>query len=194
MIFNLINLVNLFNLYPLSVESSLLLSYDNECSDINIYNSNNNIVAFNNEHKLWSIKLNEPIIYNSLSYIKIGDDYDNDVPLCKYCDTIDFNIKYQRDCLIKLVSKNYIYYLNTENGNIVNKFHIIDNVNKNNSLVECYNFLINKWCIRDIIYNGSIYVSIINNELSQYDKCMNGPNVGAKCINNNVSIKLKKAF
>ena len=102
MIFNLINLFNLVNLHPLSVESSLL-SYDNECSDINIYNSNNNIVAFNNEHKLWSIKLNEPIIYNSLSYIKIGD---NDVPLCKYCDTIDFNIKYQRDCLIKLVSKN----------------------------------------------------------------------------------------
>jgi hypothetical protein len=137
----------LFTLLAPSVNEPMLLSTNNECS-IKLYNSNYTIVSVDNKTKIWEKEFNEPI--KGITFIKIGDD-----------DNLDFGRKYIAECLIKIVSKNYIYYLNTANGNIVNKFHIINNVINNNSFVECYNFRINEWCIRDIIYNGSIFVIII---------------------------------
>jgi hypothetical protein len=187
-------ILSLLSLLTLSFDSYLVLSTGDKCSDnINLYSINDNIIAYDNEHKIWEQKLNEPIISDGASYLQIGEgleDVDVD-PLCKYCNYEDFNIEYPPDCLIKLVSKNYIYYLNTTNGNTVNKFHIIDNSIKNQAYVNCYNIRLNTWCIRDVIYNGSIYISRINNNWASHDKCMDGPNVGSKCINNNVSIKLK---
>jgi hypothetical protein len=187
----------ILSLLTLSFNSSLLLSTGDKCTDnINLYSINDTIIAYDNEHKIWETELNEPIISDGASYLQIGEvlkDVDIE-PLCKYCNYEDFSIEYPPDCLIKLVSKNYIYYLNTTNGYAVNKFHIIDNSIKNQAYVNCYNIRLNTWCIRDIIYNGSIFISHINNNWAQHDKCMDGPNVGSKCINNNVSIKLKKAF
>jgi hypothetical protein len=164
----------LFTLLAPSVNEPMLLSTNNECS-IKLYNSNYTIVAVDNKTKIWEKEFNEPI--KGITFIKMGDD-----------DNLDFGRKYIIECLIKIVSKNYIYYLNTVNGNIVNKFHIIDNVINNNSFVECSNFRINKWCIRDIIYNGSIFINVINNKWSPNDKCGDGPNVGNRCVTNNISI------
>ena len=178
----------LFTLLASSLKvPGLTLSISDECS-INLYSVNYNSVSFNNNR--WEKKLDEPI--NGINVIKIGDDIDEG-PLCKYCDHFDFSSKYRSECLIKIVSTNYIYYLNTTNGNIINKLHIIDNyyieLNHTSFIVECYNILINKWCIRDIIYNGSIFISVINNKWSPHDKCGDGPNVGNRCVTNNISIK-----
>jgi hypothetical protein len=137
----------------------------------------------------WSIPIDEPIIkkaYRSIS--------DSDTLLCNLCDNPQI-VTNPHDYLIQLYTKNYIYYANKTTGIIIEKIQIIDNmINIDPKPDNCYSTKPNMVCNREVIYNGSLYVIIINNTWLPNNKChINHYHSNVDCYNQeNVSIKLKK--
>jgi hypothetical protein len=138
----------------------------------------------------WAELIDEPIIKKS--HLSISDC---DTLLCKSCDNPQI-VNNTQDYLIQLYTKNYIYYANKTTGIIIEKIEIIDNIINTDQLQpeKCYSTKPNMVCNREVIYNGSLYVIIINNTWLPNNKChINHYHSNVECYNQgNVSIKLKK--